>query len=46
MILSASLFQILHHIPDENANLLNALADLVNNFCPEQIIHITENSAE
>ncbi|OKH32951.1 hypothetical protein NIES2119_24765 [[Phormidium ambiguum] IAM M-71] len=40
------IFQLLHHIPDENANLLNALADLVNNFCLEQIIHITENPAE
>ena len=40
------IFQLLSQIPEANANLTNALADLVNSFCLDQIINITEKFAE
>jgi hypothetical protein len=40
------IFQLLNQIPEANANLSNALTDLVNNFCLDQIINLTEKVAE
>lgn len=40
------IFQLLNQIPGENATLINALTELVDNFCLDQIINIIEDPAE
>lgn len=40
------IFQLLNLFPEENANLTKPLTHLVNNFCLNQIISLTEKVAE